>query len=236
MEKELEILSEQGFCVVNDFYSQEEIARLKKELSLKEQDSPSFLKNKEVFAIRQLLKEVPTLKKTLFNKRLISLLPQGYFLTKAIYFDKPGNSNWFVSLHQDISISVADKTNVEGYKNWTFKRGQYGVEPPQEILENIITVRVHLDDTDMYNGALSVIPGSHQKGVQRIEALDDRSTVHCEVRAGGVMLMKPLTFHTSKRSTENKRRRVIHLEFSNRELSAPVTWLEKEKIISGQLE
>ena len=44
------------------------------------------------------------------------------------------------------------------------------------------------------------------------------------------MLMRPLLMHASGRSTNNKRRRVIHIEFSNTELPAVVNWAEKEML------
>ena len=38
------------------------------------------------------------------------------------------------------------------------------VQPPRAILEQMLTVRIHLDRTDESNGALKVIPGSHRQG------------------------------------------------------------------------
>ena len=215
---------------MNTFYSKEEVESIVRVIDNHSKEGKSFLKDENLFAIRQLLNEVPELKKLLFNDNLKELLPEDCFLTKAIYFDKPGNSNWFVPLHQDLSISVNEKIELEGYKNWTNKRGQIGVEPPTTILENIITVRIHLDDTDEKNGALSIIPESHLRGVKRVETLEKKSTQICAVKKGGVMLMKPLTFHSSKKSIDNRNRRVIHLEFSNQELKEPLQWLEKTSL------
>jgi ectoine hydroxylase-related dioxygenase (phytanoyl-CoA dioxygenase family) len=41
-----------------------------------------------------------------------------------------------------------------------------------DILENIYTIRIHLDDTDENNGALKVVPKSHAKGIYRPETID----------------------------------------------------------------
>ncbi|WP_368668057.1 hypothetical protein [Aquimarina sp. RZ0] len=38
--------------------------------------------------------------------------------------------------------------------------------------------------------------------------------------------MKPLLLHASGRTVNNKRRRVIHLEFNKHRLTAPLKWLE----------
>lgn len=172
----------------------------------------------------------------MFNQKLRRLLSNiyttPYFLTKAIYFDKPSTSNWFVPYHQDLSISVNQKTDSPGYVNWTYKRGQYGVQPPLSILENTTTIRIHLDTTNLHNGALRVIPNSHKKGIIRTDekSWNLEEAFICDVKKGGVMLMKPLTLHASSRTTNNKQRRVIHLEFCNQKLASPLEWLEYQKV------
>ncbi len=152
-----------------------------------------------------------------------------YFLVKSIYFDKPPASNWFVSYHQDLSIAVNKKEPVSGFTNWTIKKHQFGVQPPLNILENLFTIRIHLDKTDENNGALKVIPKSHTKGIYRPETIDwnIEKEVICDVPKGGLMAMKPLLLHSSSRTTNHQRRRVIHLEFYNKELANNLNWAEK---------
>ena len=162
-------------------------------------------------------------------KELIATFSEStYFMTKAIYFDKPSTSNWFVGYHQDLSISVDQKVAIAGYQNWTFKKGQYSVQPPLEILKDTITVRIHLDDTNTGNGALRIRPKSHLHGVIRIDAKNELFDAEhiCEVKKGAVMLMKPLVLHASSRTTNGKQRRVIHLEFNHHQLASPLNWLE----------
>ncbi|MBW1296360.1 phytanoyl-CoA dioxygenase family protein [Aquimarina litoralis] len=229
-------LEENGYSVLSDLYSDDEISQILACIENAEQDRNSFMKTKDLFAIRQLIKNVPKLNKLLFNKKLTELISNisesKYFLTKAIYFDKPGESNWFVAYHQDLSISVDKKADLEYYSNWTFKKGQYGVQPPIQILEDTITIRIHLDKTDKNNGALKVIPKSHLNGIVRTDSKDwsiDEEFI-CEVEKGGAMLMKPLTLHASNRTTNGKKRRVIHLEFNRHNLTKPLDWLERNKI------
>lgn len=225
-------LEENGFTVLSDLYSEVEISRILACIENAEQDGNSFMKTKDLFAIRQLIKKVPELSHLLFNQKLTELISNlsesEYFLTKAIYFDKPSESNWFVAYHQDLSISVDKKADLENYVNWTFKKGQYGVQPPIEILQDTITVRIHLDKTDKNNGALKVIPKSHSKGIVRNDSKDWNIVEEyvCEVEKGGAMLMKPLTLHASNRTTNGKKRRVIHLEFNKHNLTEPLAWLE----------
>lgn len=226
-------LEEIGYSLLSDLYSPKEIDEILNCIENAEQNGNSFLKTKDLFAIRQLLKNVPQLSQLLFNKKLIILLSElsesDYFLTKAIYFDKPSESNWFVAYHQDLSISVDKKAELKNYLNWTVKKGQIGVQPPIQILEDTITIRIHLDDTNRENGALKVIPKSHLKGIIRADSKDwdNENEIICEVKKGGAMLMKPLTLHASNRTTNGKKRRVIHLEFNQHNLAEPLKWLEK---------
>ncbi|RNC85320.1 MAG: phytanoyl-CoA dioxygenase [Balneola sp.] len=225
-------LEENGYSILSDLYSDREISQILACIESTEQGGESFMKAKDLFAIRQLIKNVPELTGLLFNGKLIELLSDlsesEYFLTKAIYFDKPGESNWFVAYHQDLSISVDKKVELENYSNWTFKKGQYGVQPPIEILQDTITIRIHLDKTDEKNGALKIIPKSHLNGIIRTgsKGWDIENEVVCKVEKGGAMLMKPLALHSSNRTTNGKKRRVIHLEFNNHQLTKPLAWLE----------
>ncbi|SEL99918.1 Phytanoyl-CoA dioxygenase (PhyH) [Aquimarina amphilecti] len=229
-------LQKQGFATIPNIYSNQEINKLANALESLQTENENFRKTKDLFAIRKFLKEVPQLKDTILNNNLKQLVQEyfgkNYFLVKSIYFDKPPSSNWFVSYHQDLSISVNKKEMIPGYTNWTVKQQQFGVQPPLEILENIYTIRIHLDDTDKNNGALKVIPKSHTKGIYRPETIDwnIEKEVICNVLKGGVMLMKPLLLHSSNRTTNTQRRRVIHLEFSNKNLIEKLSWAEKAKI------
>ena len=95
-------------------------------------------------------------------------------------------------------------------------------------MENNFTIRIHLDKTTKDNGALKVINNSHSKGIFRIENLEiENETNICEVEKGGIMIMKPLLFHASNKTTNNERRRVIHIEFSKQELPDGLEWSEK---------
>lgn len=226
-------LEENGYSLLAALYTEKEVEQIVDTLERSKMEGSAYLKTNDLFAIRQLLSTIPELTAQLFNQNLTALLSQLFesdcFLTKAIYFDKPSESNWFVAYHQDLSISVKEKVEVAGYKNWTYKKGQYGVQPPISVLEDTITIRIHLDHTDANNGALKILPTSHLKGIHRIEAVDmaQAAEISCEVEKGGVMLMKPLTFHASGRTTNKKQRRVLHLEFCSQELATPLEWLER---------
>ena len=86
------------------------------------------------------------------------------FPVRAIYFDKSPDSNWLVAWHQDLTIAARAQANVPNFGPWSVKDGISHVQPPVELLERMLTVRLHLDDADASNGALRVLPGSHRFG------------------------------------------------------------------------
>jgi len=217
-------LTEDGFAIQDTLFSKAAIEEL---IAIIDHSK----KTDNNFAIRQFFESVPVAKKVIFNQVLPSFFTQNfdtnYFLIKAIYFDKPPTANWIVPWHQDLTIVTNQKTKQGGYTKWRLKNGVHYVHPPIEILENIITIRIHLDDCTKANGALKVIPRSHLNGIGKKLDFTQEKPVICEVKRGGVLLMKPLLFHASKRTTNNLNRRVIHLEFANKELVPPLTYRER---------
>lgn len=229
-------ISADGFTIVEDIYSKEEVAAILFEINQADTNKNTFRKTTELFAIRQFLKEIPAVAPLIFTCKLKSLITSlfgnDYFVVKSIYFDKPELSNWFVAWHQDLTISVDNKLEIAGYGPWTVKQEQFAVQPPQEILEDNFTVRIHLDDADEGNGALKVLAGSHLKGICRPDTIDwaTQTEVTCNVKAGGIMIMRPLLMHASGRTTNSKPRKVIHIEFSRAKLPHGLSWAEKHLI------
>lgn len=235
--KNLEIckshILEYGFTVINNVFLQTEIEAIEQVLGNIDTSKENFRKSEDLFAIRQFLKEVPEIKDLVFNdniKRVIKeIFGEKYFAVKSIYFDKPETSNWYVAYHQDLTISVDKKIDLPNFGPWTTKQNQFAVQPPLKVLENIYTIRIHLDDTDENNGALKVVPKSHAKGIYRPENIDWTVETEeiCKVEKGGIMIMKPLTLHGSNRTTNGRKRRVIHIEFSDMQLPEVLQWSEK---------
>jgi len=225
-------LSTNGFTTIPNIYSTADIAQIGNAIKKADTSKPNFRKTAGLFAVRQFLREIPASVPLIFTDKLKSVVGElfgtDYFVVKSIYFDKPEESNWAVSWHQDLTISVDKRADIVGFSHWTAKEGQVAVQPPVSILQNIFTVRIHLDDTDENNGALKVVPRS-QAGIYRPETIDwetEKETV-CKVKAGGVMVMSPLLLHSSSKTTNNNRRRVIHIEFSNQDLPKGMTWDER---------
>lgn len=226
-------ITEKDFTVINNIFSDEEIEKISEVIQNIDTSKETFRKSEDLFAIRQFLKEIPEVKNLIFNENLKTIIKEifgeKYFVVKSIYFDKPEKSNWYVAYHQDLTISVDKKLELENFGPWTTKQNQFAVQPPLNILENIFTIRIHLDETNENNGALKVIPKSHSKGIYRPETIDwnvETETI-CNVEKGGIMIMKPLLLHGSNRTTNGRKRRVIHIEFSDMELPAELNWSER---------
>ncbi|MBD3906736.1 phytanoyl-CoA dioxygenase family protein [Chryseobacterium sp. Ch-15] len=227
------IIADKGFSIISNVFSTEEIRKISEVIQNIDTSKETFRKSEDLFAIRQFLKEIPEVKDLIFNDNLKEIIKDifggKYFVVKSIYFDKPEKSNWYVTYHQDLTISVDKKVQLDNFGPWTTKQNQFAVQPPLEILENIFTIRIHLDDTDENNGALKVVPKSHAKGIYRPETIDWNVETEniCSVEKGGLMIMKPLLLHGSNRTTNGKKRRVIHIEFSDKELPEELNWSEK---------
>ncbi len=218
-----------GFTILNYLYTKREVRKLKSKL-----DAYIKQNDEKTFGMRAVLKKMPELKPILFNrnlKKLVRSMDNTAFLTKAIYFDKQPKDNWYVTWHQDVPINVLSRIDTDGYKSWTTKDGIIGVRPPEDISKNSFSIRIHLDDTTENNGALKVIGGSHKKRLNddEIKLISEHSIpFSCEVNSGGVQVLKPLLLHASSKSKAQKRRRVLHLEFSSIELPNGLEYAEKE--------
>jgi ectoine hydroxylase-related dioxygenase (phytanoyl-CoA dioxygenase family) len=168
------------------------------------------------------------------SARLIALLQPHLTDTpvpvRAIYFDKTADANWHVAWHQDLTLALRARIDVPGFGPWSTKDGVPHVQPPTEILAQMLTIRIHLDDADEANGALRVIPGSHRFGrlsAERILELRTRQPDFvCSVAARGAMLMRPLLLHASGRSSGRRHRRVLHIEYASFTLPAGLKWQE----------
>lgn len=169
------------------------------------------------------------------SEQLLSLvrpyLPTEPLPVRAIFFDKSPAANWLVPWHQDLTLTLQSQAEVPGYGPWSIKEGVPHVQPPVELLERMLTVRLHLDDADESNGALRVLPGTHRLGRLSPGQIEEQRArqpdVLCAVEAGGALLMRPLLLHASGRSiSPEKHRRVLHIEYAAFTLPAGLHWHE----------
>jgi hypothetical protein len=152
----------------------------------------------------------------------------GSVAVQCTYFDKSHAVNWLVPIHQDLSIPVRERVAHPELKGWAEKEGVLFVQPPPSVLEALVAVRVHLDDSGYENGPLRVVPGSHRlgrlPGSDQVALREGRGEVACVAPRGGVVAMKPLLLHASSKSTSSRPRRVLHYLYGPRELPFRLGW------------
>lgn len=147
---------------------------------------------------------------------------------RAVLFDKTPQTNWAVGWHQDRTIAVRDRVEVEGFGPWTVKDGILHVAPPIGVLEEMITLRLHLDDCGEDNAPLLVALGSHRLGrVADADASDRAASLPvfaCLARAGDVWACSTPILHASERSRSGGRRRVLQVDYAAAELPGGLEW------------
>ena len=148
---------------------------------------------------------------------------------RAVLFDKSEEANWSAGWHQDRTIAVRERRETDGYGPWSVKGGAIHVEPPFEILRDMITLRAHLDDCDADNAPLLIAPGSHRLGRVPIGAIDQAAarlgSLCCLARAGDIWVYATPILHASDRAKQPRRRRVVQVDFSASPLADGLQWL-----------
>ena len=162
------------------------------------------------------------------DPRISGMLPHEATAVQCTLFTKSTETNWAVPLHQDLSVPVARHVETSGWSTWSEKEGQTFVQPPLSLLQEMLAIRLHIDACDANNGALRVIPGSHQLG--RLNSTDvhrehqRRGEIVVSVPRGGAMLMRPLLLHASSRASADAPRRVLHFLFGPSALPDGIRW------------
>jgi len=157
------------------------------------------------------------------------ILGPGLRAVRAIMFDKTDEMNWSLTWHQDRTICVKQRIDVAGFEPWTTKGGMQHVTPPFDLLMQMVTLRVHLDDVSAFNAPLLIAPGSHRLGRVPVNAVEDavrRCGTHtCLATAGDVWLYATPILHASEAATRPARRRVLQIDFAVGDLPGGLEWL-----------
>lgn len=174
----------------------------------------------------------PTVVRLLLHERLggylWSVVGRDLVAVKATLFDKTSETNWQVQWHQDRMIAVKERLSVSGYGPWSNKAGVLHVEPPPEVLSQMLAIRIHLDECGAENGPMRAIPGSHRSGRLRDEelarAVANGPIVELHAPQGALVVMRPLLIHSSSSARAPHHRRVLHIEFAPPEAISPLQW------------
>lgn len=220
-----------GYRIFNPVFFQTEMADLVEILN-RGIHGESVRRKSEVYAIRNLLETIPDLRVLAEDQRIRSIvepiLGSKYFVVRSLLFDKIPEANWKVGWHQDRTIAVRKRIVVPGFGPWSTKAGIQHVQAPVKVLENILALRIHLDDCGSENGPLRILPGSHRSGILPDDDINHWSStvspIICTLQSGGILALRPLLIHASSPAQFPAHRRVIHLELASDKLPGGLEW------------
>lgn len=217
-------INRNGFTIVDKYLDRDTIDRLI-------QDITDLNLTPERAGIRNILELLPNVQQLAESPEILALiqpiLDNRATVVRGIFFDKQPTANWKVPWHQDVTIAVKNRLDLPGYQPWSSKGGIYHVQPPVAILEQMLTVRIHLDRTDESNGALKVISGSHCDGKLSSDSINiwkQLDSTICTCEPGGILLMRPLLLHASSAAIVPIHRRVIHFDYAGCDLPEGLEW------------
>jgi hypothetical protein len=217
----VEQIERDGFAIAAGVYDDPQVEQLLEEveagLALAAESSIKSSRG-ETYAARNLVEFAPQLLNTWKTPAMLRLLAEvlgdGFGLVRVLYFDKHPNRTWSLPWHKDMTIAVKDNSlPTSELSKPTRKSGVDHVEASVELLEQMLTLRIHLDKVTEDNGPLEVAIGSHKNGKSAVE---ENNVAKILVNAGDVLAMRPLVSHASGSSTEGTalHRRILHLEFA----------------------
>ena len=155
-------LSDNGYELINSFLSSEQLETFNSDLgSVELPQLVGGIRNAQTkyHSVRSFCSSDYVL------KRAAMYLNGTPKFVRAILFNKTKSNNWLVSWHQDRTVAVSTKFTADGWGPWSKKDEVLHVQPPIDVLNSMVTFRVHLDSTSNENGCLSVVPKSHKLGI-----------------------------------------------------------------------
>jgi len=217
-------INEHGVEIVRNIVSHSEMETIKNEVAGFAEDQPGH-------GIRNADKKLTSICRLANSNKLMelakSILGSRPQIVRVIFFDKTPEKNWLVTWHQDKTIALSHKAEVNEWGPWSIKDNVHHVQPSLDVLNSMVTFRVHIDGADVNNGCLKVVLKSHMLGIlsqKKIENITSRESYLCQVNAGDMVIMKPLILHSSNKSLNPNHRRVVHIEYSNYKLPGELSW------------
>jgi len=178
-------VKDDGFAVVPRCLSEQVVEYLCSHLDTAKHAQRNLL---DVQAVRELAVSEPV------RQLIVTVLGKECFAVRGILFNKTPGSNWKVAWHQDRTIAVRERKELEQFGPWSIKAGVAHVQPPASVMARMLAVRLHLDESHTDNGPLRVIPGSHRAGclsTDEVAMWSERPSVICTVPKGGAAAYLP---------------------------------------------
>ena len=148
--------------------------------------------------------------------RMEALVGPGARVVRALLIAKGEGQDWDIGWHRDTTFAVKAPKAVPGFDGWVDKGPFWQVQAPEELVAQVRSLRLHLDDSGPDTGPLLVKPGSHRG--------QEAEPIELHARRGDAILMHPLLLHASARPQALSPRRVLHIEWAAFELPGGLEW------------
>lgn len=178
-----------GFGILSFVYTVREIRKIKAKIDNLNKTHPDGVMGPSMD-----LSQFNQFKPLLINKNLsniIKCIDKNLKLINLKIFQYPYETEW----HQQIADS---ESPIEMLNDYSFR------------------LTIYLDDSNVKNGALNIVPRSHRKelSIKEIRTIvDNINPVFCLVPAGGVLLTKPLLLRSHPKAVTRSKKREIELDF-----------------------
>lgn len=130
--------------------------------------------------------------------------------------------------HQERCVVVNQKVDIADWGPWHEQDGVCTVQPPIEVLDNMVTLRLQLDAANEESGYLQIIPRSQNKGAMTdaeiTEYAENREVIDCFTEAGDVLAIRPHLLHKTCAGNSGKSRRVLQIEYCGYKLPEGLQW------------
>jgi len=218
-------IAHDGWGVTPPVVPQLAVDRLAAELSLVAADLPSRRGERDVFDRSPAVRALATSPEV--RSVAEAVLGPHCFAVRALLFDRTSAAAPALGWQQRTTVAVQRRAHVAGWGPWTEQQGVPHVQPPDDLLERMLAVRMHLDDTGPAAAPVRVLAGSHRVGRLSAAAIESwrgaASAVECVAERGALVAFRPFLLHALSPGGASHPR-VLHLDFAAEPLPAPLEW------------
>jgi hypothetical protein len=150
-------LDQDGYLIVKQLFDAQTTDALKSAFA--EADVARSKRGEETFGARNVL-TIPEVEAVARDPNLQALLGDDMRAVRGIFFDKTPGANWPVAWHQDLTLAPREWRDIEGWTNWTIKRGVTHAQPPSVVLARMVTMRLLLTIVPMTTAPCGSFPGA----------------------------------------------------------------------------
>jgi phytanoyl-CoA hydroxylase len=243
--EQVTLFQDQGFFIVEDFFTQDEVVAVRDEITA--------IINRYPDVPDELVQIEPTVLKGEFEpesvefgvRKLFRMTRHNDFFKKMAFHPKMVSmaAELFgpdISLFQ--SMLLMKPPHFGGEKVWHQDNAYFRLEP-----NNIFGFWIACDDATISNGCMHVIPGSHRSGIGNHGGVKDdygliagppsKEIVSCEMKSGSALIFHGELCHFTPANNTNHRRRALQYHYASTHChssaDSPFPPFTEEVIVSG---